>query len=257
MNHATHRSDICTLPARIGCAGWALSANVAALFPGQGTHLERYAQIFSSVEINSSFHRSHQSKTYARWAASVPEGFRFSVKMPRRISHELKLREAHEAVRQFCAEVAPLGEKLGCLLLQLPPSLELDIATARNFFSQLRNSTNAKIVCEPRHRSWFSEQATQIMRDAGVSCVWADPAPVASVKPVSTSGMLYIRLHGSPRIYYSTYETRFLDEVLARLIDTVSVDTEVWCIFDNTAAGEAVPNALTLMEMVRKRSSNS
>jgi uncharacterized protein YecE (DUF72 family) len=69
--------------------------------------------------------------------------------------------------------------------------------------------------------------------------------------------MLYIRLHGSPRIYYSTYETQFLDEVLARLIDTVSVNTEVWCIFDNTAAGEAVPNALTLMEIVRKRSSNS
>jgi uncharacterized protein YecE (DUF72 family) len=153
--------------------------------------------------------------------------------------------------------VAPLGEKLGCLLLQLPPSLELDIVTARNFFSQLRDSTNANIVCEPRHMSWFSERGTQIMRDAGVSCVWADPAPVASVKPVSTQGMLYIRLHGSPRIYYSTYETPFLDEVLARLIDTVSVNTEVWCIFDNTAAGEAVPNALTLMEIVRKRSSNS
>ena len=256
MSHAAHLSDTGILPARIGCAGWALSAKVAVRFPGQGTHLERYAQIFSSVEINSSFHRSHQSKTYARWAASVPYGFRFSVKLPRRISHELKLREAHEAVRQFCAEVAPLGEKLGCLLLQLPPSLELDIVTARNFFSQLRDSTNAKIVCEPRHRSWFTEQGAQIMRDAGVSCVWADPAPIATVKPVSTPGMLYMRLHGSPRIYYSSYETPFLEEV-SRIIDTVSVNTEVWCIFDNTAAGEAVPNALTLMEIVRKRSSNS
>jgi len=246
-------SDTFPPTVRIGCAGWALPANVAARFPAQGSHLERYAKVFSSVEINSSFYRPHQPKTYARWAASVPEGFRFSVKVPRHISHDLRLRDANEAVRRFCAEVAPLGEKLGCLLVQLPPSLALDITTARNFFSRLLDSTSANVVCEPRHASWFTDQGAEIMREAGVSCVCADPAPIANIKPLIVPGMLYMRLHGSPRIYYSPYETPFLDELSARLLEAGDANAEVWCIFDNTAAGEAIPNALTLMTSLRKR----
>jgi len=240
-------------PARIGCAGWSLPAKMAASFPAQGTHLERYAQVFSAVEINSSFYRPHQPKTYARWAASVPETFRFSVKIPRTISHELKLVGANDAIKQFCEEVSFLGEKLGCLLLQLPPSLALDAPVARKFFAQLRKSTNANVVCEPRHASWFTEQAATLLKRAGVSCVWADPAPVAGVEPVHDSGLLYLRLHGSPRIYYSAYEASFLKKVSARIIDARNAGDEAWCIFDNTAAGEAVSNALTLMEELQER----
>ena len=95
------------------------------------------------------------------------------------------------------------------------------------------------------------------MRDAGVSCVWADPAPIADIEPVLTAGVLYLRLHGSPRIYYSSYEAPFLDKVSARMLDTLHANTEAWCIFGNTAAGEAIPNALSLMEKLRKRSSKS
>jgi uncharacterized protein YecE (DUF72 family) len=243
------------MPARIGCAGWALPSAMAAFFPASGSHLERYAQVFSAVEINSSFYRPHQAKTYARWAASVPDTFRFSVKIPRTISHELRLRGSKAAVSQFSAEVASLGEKLGCLLVQTPPSLALDRGTARNFFSQLRDATNAAVVCEPRHVTWFSEQGAELMREAGVSCVWADPPPVAGAAPVSDSDPLYIRLHGSPRIYYSAYEQPFLQAMSRRIIKAQIAHTEVWCIFDNTAAGQAVPNALALMEYIKKASS--
>jgi len=257
MKHAGRRNNsIVPPPARVGCAGWALSATVAEYFPAQGSHLERYAQVFSSVEINSSFYRPHQPKTYAKWAASVPSAFRFSVKIPRKISHDLRLSGARADVRQFCIEVAPLGEKLGCLLLQLPPSLALDMATARNFFSELRDSTSAQVVCEPRHASWLTKEGAGVMQEAGVSCVWADPAPVANVEPAGISGLLYLRLHGSPRIYYSGYEEPFLDAMLERMIEAQRANTEVWCIFDNTAAGAAVPNALTLIDNLRKRSSH-
>ncbi len=151
---ATHSN---AYPIHVGCAGWALSSRLAELFPTQGTHLERYARVFSSVEINSSFYRPHQPKTYARWAASVPDEFRFSVKLPRRISHELRLRDTDAALGEFLAQVEPLKEKLGCLLLQLPPSLALDEATALGFFSLLRSGTATPVVCEPRHASWFTE----------------------------------------------------------------------------------------------------
>lgn len=237
-----------TSPIRIGCAGWGLAAEVAARFPTQGSHLERYAQVFPSVEINSSFYRPHQPKTYARWAASVPDAFRFSVKMPKRISHELKLRDADAALGEFVQEVTALGEKLGCLLLQLPPGLALDETTARNFFALLRGLTDVPVVCEPRHATWFTEAGAETMRHAGVACARADPAPIAGVEPVGDSGTLYIRLHGSPKMYYSAYDEPFLDAVAARIIDARNAKAEVWCVFDNTARGEAVPNALTLME---------
>lgn len=253
MNHATRHENLSTgMPIRIGCAGWGLSAKVAERFPAQGSHLERYAQVFSAVEINSSFYRSHQPKTYARWAASVPDTFRFSVKIPRAISHELRLRDADAAVGEFMQEVASLGDKLGCLLLQLPPSLTFDETTARNFFSLLRDLTNAHVICEPRHATWFTEEAALTMKHAGVACVRADPPPIAGVEPVGDPGTLYIRLHGSPEIYYSAYDEPFIEAVAARIIEARNANSEVWCIFDNTARGEAVPNALTLMEKLEK-----
>ncbi|GAA4326392.1 DUF72 domain-containing protein [Pigmentiphaga soli] len=225
---------------------------MAARFPTQGSHLERYAQVFPAVEINSSFYRPHQPKTYARWAASVPDAFRFSVKIPKRISHELRLRDADTAVGDFMREVAPLGEKLGCLLLQLPPSLALDRPTARQFFSLLSGFTAVPVVCEPRHATWFTEEGAETMKDAGVACVRADPPPVAGVEPVGDPGTMYIRLHGSPEIYYSAYDEPFIEAVAARIIDARNANTRVWCIFDNTARGEAVPNALALMEKLEK-----
>jgi uncharacterized protein YecE (DUF72 family) len=253
MLHTTHRENPPTAsPIRIGCAGWGLSAKVAARFPARGSHLERYAQVFSSVEINSSFYRSHQPKTYARWAASVPDAFRFSVKIPRRISHELTLRDADAAISEFVQKVTPLGEKLGCLLLQLPPSLALDEGAARNFFSLLHGLTAAHIVCEPRHATWFTEEGAETMRNAGIACVRADPSPIAGVEPVGDPGTQYIRLHGSPEIYYSAYDEPFIEAVAARIIEARNSNSEVWCIFDNTARGDAIPNALTLMEKLEK-----
>ncbi|AOB31744.1 hypothetical protein AKI39_15140 [Bordetella sp. H567] len=253
MMHATHRENSAAAsPIRIGCAGWTLPASTGGRFTAQGSHLERYARVFSSVEINSSFSRPHQSKTYAKWAASVPDAFRFSVKIPRRISHELRLRDTEVALREFMQEVMSLGEKLGCLLLQLPPSLALDEPVARDFFSLLRGLTDARIVCEPRHATWFTPAGAETMKNAGVACVRADPPPIAGVEPIGASDMLYIRLHGSPRIYYSTYEEPFIEAVAARIVDARNSNTEVWCIFDNTAHGEAVPNALMLLEKLKK-----
>ncbi|WP_246795221.1 DUF72 domain-containing protein [Burkholderia perseverans] len=239
-------------PTYIGCAGWALSSRVAGRFPTEGSHLERYARVFSSVEINSSFYRPHQPKTYARWAASTPDAFRFSVKMPRRISHELGLRDADAALSEFLAQVEPLKEKLGCLLLQLPPGLVLDDATARRFFARLRSATQTPVVCEPRHATWFSEAGATILKQAGIGCVRADPPPVANAEPIGDPRIAYFRLHGSPQMYYSAYDEPFIEALAARLIEAGRAGSEAWCLFDNTARGEAIPNALALMEKLQE-----
>ena len=93
----------------IGCAGWTIPAAHAGRFPESGSHLHRYAQVFGAVEINSSFYRAHRPATYARWAASVPEDFRFAVKMPRAISHQARLADCAAAMQAFLGEVHQLG----------------------------------------------------------------------------------------------------------------------------------------------------
>jgi len=134
----------------IGTAGWNIRRDSAQHFAESGTHLARYAARFQAVEINSSFYRPHRTSTYARWADSVPSEFRFSVKLPKQMTHELRLNVSAELMEKFLAEVAGLGEKLGCVLVQLPPSLDFDPSIVASFLTSLRNRTQVAVVCEPR-----------------------------------------------------------------------------------------------------------
>ncbi len=118
----------------IGCAGWSLPKAYAGEFPAEGTHLQRYAQRLSCVEINSSFYRPHRTSTYERWAGSTPDGFRFAVKAPKEITHVRRLLAAEAPLEKFLGEVAGLGSKLGALLVQLPPSLAFERDLAEGFF---------------------------------------------------------------------------------------------------------------------------
>jgi len=233
----------------IGCAGWSIPGEHAAQFPAEGTHLQRYAQRFPAVEINSSFYRPHRPETYARWAASTPEGFRFAVKAPREITHTRRLKDADAPLERFLAEAAALGEKLGPLLVQLPPSLQFEADVAEEFFRGLRRRFEGGVVLEPRHPSWFTPEVDRILAGFEVGRVAADPAPVpAAAEPGGWSGLVYFRLHGSPRVYYSRYSEAYLDTLAAALAPSGG-----WCIFDNTAAGEATANALELLERLMRQ----
>jgi uncharacterized protein YecE (DUF72 family) len=137
----------------IGTAGWSIRSEHAAAFGAGGSHLQRYATRFNAVEINSSFYRPHRPATYTRWAASVPDGFRFAVKMPRTITHEKRLLDSDEELKRFAGEVSALGEKLGPVLIQLPPSLAFAPQTARDFFGEVRAALPGQLALEPRHMS--------------------------------------------------------------------------------------------------------
>ncbi len=187
------------MSAVVGTAGWSIPQATAAAFLEHGTALERYAKVFGGVEVNSSFYRSHRPATWSRWAASVPDAFRFAVKLPRTITHVAKLVGAKPLVASFADEVRHLGDKLAVVLVQLPPSLAFDAATAERFFADLERATDAAIVCEPRHIGWFSDDADGLLEGWRVARVAADPAlaPVAAV-PGGWRGISYWRLHGSP-----------------------------------------------------------
>jgi uncharacterized protein YecE (DUF72 family) len=237
-----------------GCAGWSIPKEYAPRFADTGTHLERYARTLPAVEINSSFYRPHRPATYQRWAASVPGDFRFAVKMPREITHRRRLAAPIELLDAFLGEVSSLGPKLGPLLVQLPPSLAFDAGTATSFFDALRERFSGSVVCEPRHPTWFSPggEAERLLIDFRVARVAADPAPVPeAAHPGGWDGLVYYRLHGSPRIYYSEYDEAYLATLTARLSDYAAAETPTWCIFDNTTLGAATGNALTVLESTR------
>jgi uncharacterized protein YecE (DUF72 family) len=229
----------------IGCAGWSLPRESWPQFPEAGTHLQRYAQRFNAVEINSSFYRPHQPATYERWAAAVPAGFHFSVKLPKTITHEKRLRSCDALLASFLAQATALGDKLGCLLVQLPPSLAFDENVAQPFFRALRAQHSGPVALEPRHPSWFAPEVNAALKERRIARVLADPVlHEAGTSPGGWPGLVYVRLHGSPRMYHSAYSQHVLDRLAERLmLESAAADT-VWCIFDNTASGAATENAL-------------
>jgi len=235
---------------RIGCAGWSLPAPPAHLRAQARSQLQRYADLFDAVEINSSFYRPHRPATYARWAQSVPDDFRFAVKMPRTISHQWRLKDGMTELDAFLAGVTELGGKLGILLLQLPPTLAFDAASVAGFFSGLRERHVGAVACEPRHASWFKPAAEHLLREFSIARVGADPArvPRAAV-PGGDRRIEYLRLHGSPRIYHDAYTDAALRRVACRLSRRTAITRERWCIFDNTAAGAAQTDAAKLKRL--------
>lgn len=240
-------------PFRIGTAGWSLPKPEQPFFPAEGTHLERYAARLPAVEINSSFYRPHRPATYQRWAASVPADFRFAVKVPRAITHERRLRDAGDALDGFLGEATALGPALGCLLVQLPPSLAYDARVVEAFLAALRARHAGAVALEPRHPSWFTPAAERPLLAHGVARVAADPATVpAAGEPAGDPRLAYFRLHGSPRVYYSDYDDAYLDALAVRLRAAAARAADVWCIFDNTALGCATANARALLERLER-----
>ncbi len=237
----------------LGCASWSLPRDVQERFPGEGQHLHRYAARFPAAEINTSFHRPHSRATYERWAASVPAGFRFAVKLPKTITHERRLDGCEALLDEFLLQSGGLGERLGCLLVQLPPSLAFDEPTASSFLGLLRERWPGAVSAEPRHGSWFEERADALLARYQVARVLADPVRhPGGERPGGWRGLTYLRLHGTPRTYYSSYPDTVLEPLARRIALALRTGETVWCIFDNTAAGAATHNALALKQFLWK-----
>ena len=237
----------------IGTAGWSIPKAAQDAFPQDSSHLARYAAVLTAAEINSSFHRPHQRSVYEKWAASVPPGFRFSVKLPKEISHKRKLVDCDEPLAAFIEQIGGLGEKLGVALLQLPPSLAFAPDTASSFLTDLRGRTGPSvgIACEPRHASWFTAEANACLTDCRIARVVADPVIVPpGLEPGGWTGLVYRRLHGSPRMYYSAYEPARLQALAQAMTDDQPAQSQSWCIFDNTASGAATIDALALQTVL-------
>ncbi|WP_397453243.1 DUF72 domain-containing protein [Pseudomonas sp. NA-150] len=234
----------------VGCAGWSIGRDYLPVFTEGGTHLERYASRLTGVEINSSFYRSHRPQTYAKWAASVGADFRFSVKVPKSITHEYRLHNCEPLLDAFLSECSSLGSHLSCLLIQVPPSLTFDSSIVGHFFQALRDRFEGYVIIEPRHETWT--RAEQLLIDHRIAQASVNPSRISGDKePRGWLGIRYWRLHGSPTIYYSPYERAWLEDRATKIQQTLSAGVPTWCIFDNTASGAAMGNALTMLELLQ------
>jgi uncharacterized protein YecE (DUF72 family) len=212
-------------------------------FPPGDSLLARYARGLTTVEINSSFYRPHQRKTYERWAASTPADFRFAVKAPQEITHKRRLADVAAPLERFLGEIEGLGDRLGPVLVQLPPSLRFEPDIAAAFLTVWRERFEGASALEPRHATWFGAEAEMLLVEHRVARVAADPAvaPEAAA-PGGWRGFAYRRLHGSPKLYASVYDADFIADLAKTCVP------EDWVIFDNTMFGAATQNALELRD---------
>jgi len=237
-----------------GTAGWSNPPTERNHRAAENSHLQHYAAHFNAVEINSSFYRSHARKTYERWSADTPAGFRFAVKAPRSITHDSCLKHCRRELHQFLQETAGLGKKLRVILVQTPASLEFDRAVATRFFKSVTEASSARVAFEPRHPSWFEPRAQATLSDLNVSRVVADPAKCEDVgEPPQAASLIYYRFHGSPRMYYSAYSEEYLFNLSKQIQRLRKRSKEVWCMFDNTARHASWGNALYLQHLLGAR----
>jgi uncharacterized protein YecE (DUF72 family) len=236
---------------RIGTAGWNNPPEFRR--PAPLSHLQHYAAHFNCVEVNSSFYRAHRRETYARWADQTGPDFQFSVKIPKVVTHERALRGCASLLDAFVAQVQGLGRKLAVLLLQLPPSLAWHASTVESFLTMMREAIAVPVVCGPRHESWSGVEVARQLARYGISLVRADPARLSGVREL-VDAVRYYRLHGTPRVYWSSYSSEYLQTLSSEISTHFMALCTPWCIFDNTAAGAAWPNALALGRLLHGES---
>ncbi|HQI00181.1 MAG TPA: DUF72 domain-containing protein [Deltaproteobacteria bacterium] len=235
----------------IGTSGWNYDHWRETFYPDalpKSRWLEFYSRIFTTIEVNATFYRQISETTFERWRESTPQGFIWAVKANRFITHIKKLKGVEGPLEKFFSQAGMLGEKLGPILFQLPPSLRFDRGTLEAFLSLLPGGNRYSI--EARHESWASDDALSILRDNNIAWCISDTAGRFPYLEAITADFTYMRLHGSKKLYASLYTEEELT-IWAEKIESWGIDGYVY--FDNDFMGYAPRNALRLREILGGR----
>jgi uncharacterized protein YecE (DUF72 family) len=233
---------------RIGTSGWDYPHWQQVFYPPSLQKirwLEFYASRFDTVELNAAFYRQPNAATVAKWHDRTPPGFLWAVKANRYITHIRRLRDVSKPLCRFYSVIKGLREKLGPVLMQLPPRLAFDEGLARSFLAAL--DPGLRHVLEVRNSSWINERVFELLAEHNVAMCIADTAGCFPVSEAVTADFIYVRLHGSRELYASKYTGAEL-QVWAEKIRRWGMDTYVY--FDNDHAGHALQNALRLRKLL-------
>jgi uncharacterized protein YecE (DUF72 family) len=233
--------------ARIGTSGYAYEHWRGPVYPRdlrRDAWLERYAEWFPSVELNGTFYGLPSLATVERWRDQVPQDFVFAAKMSRYGTHLKRLRDPLGWLRRFLDAMAPLGPKLGPVLVQLPPRWRRDVGRLSAFLEVL--PVSQRFAVEFRDPDWFHASVFDALSVHGVALCVHDL--VAHHPDVVTAGWVYLRFHGPSleRPYAGRYPVASLLDVAGRIRGHLDAGRDVYAYFDNDARGAAVKDARRL-----------
>ena len=234
----------------IGTSGWHYDHWMATFYPGDmkpKNFLDYYIKHFQTVEINNSFYRLPQKKTFAEWRDSVPKDFLFAVKASRYITHMKKLGDPKKSIKLFFDRVEALGNKLGPILFQLPPRWHCNADRLADFLKALPKKY--QYTFEFRDQTWINPEIEKILKKHNSAFCIYDLNYFTSPKTV-TADFVYIRLHGPNGAYAGSYSDKQLKEWAKDIKKWHKEGRSVYCYFDNDESGYAPKDALRLRKMV-------
>lgn len=235
---------------RVGCSGWFYSHWRGIFYPRQEVTTKNwfgyYANVFDTVELNAPFYRWPTAATVRRWIRDASPGFVYSVKVNQLITHERRMVRTKALIRAYYERLAPLGEKLGCVLFQFPPGYHYSAARLKSIVTQLEPSV--RNVVEFRHKSWWRPNVYRALAEQRITfCAVSAPRIPEDFPP--DQNVLYVRLSGKTKWYQHDYTPAELAEWIDRIRRANA--REVWVYFNNDRNGHAIKNALALRRKAR------
>ena len=236
---------------RIGTSGWHYRDWRGAFYPERlptRLWLEHYAARFGTVELNNTFYRLPNAARFESWNAQTPHDFLFTVKASRYLTHYRRLREPEEPVERLLAAASALGEKLGPILVQLPPNFEVDVPALEAVFDAFNG--RVRLVCEFRHASWHCDAVYELMAARNASLCLTDRRNRHSPL-VRTASWGFVRLHegvAAPRPHYGS---RALTAWVDRVAALWNADDDCFVYFNNDHGGCAVRDAFDFAALAR------
>ncbi|MBK3641282.1 DUF72 domain-containing protein [Streptomyces sp. MBT33] len=236
----------------IGTSGWQYKDWRGVLYPaGCPTRLwlEEYAGHFATVEINNAFYRLPTRENFAAWRERVPPDFVVAVKASRFLTHIKRLRDPEEPVERLMTHAAGLGDRLGPVLLQLPPTLRADAGLLDACLGCFPPGT--RVAVEPRHESWWTPEVRKVLQARGAALCWADVLSRPATPLWRTADWGYVRFHQGRARAWPHYGRRALETWVDRVARTWPADDDVYAYFNNDPTGAAVQDAATFARVAR------
>ncbi|MDZ7754117.1 MAG: DUF72 domain-containing protein [Gammaproteobacteria bacterium] len=240
----------------VGTSGWSYDHWRGPFFPRdlpKTEYLAYYGARFPGVEINNSFYQLPAAHTLENWREKVPDGFVFTAKASRYVTHMKKLKDPGHGLTTFLERITVLGDRLGPILFQLPPHWRFDAARLDAFLEALGSNLpldrDFEYAFELRDHSWLNDHTYELLSRHGAALCIYDLAGFTSPKEV-TADFIYVRLHGPGGPYRGCYDTATLAGWAGAFHSWAAAGCRVYCFFDNDEAGYAAANAARLLDMV-------
>ncbi len=239
---------------RVGTSGWHYDHWYGSFYPAEvkkNRMLDYYCRRFRTVEINNSFYRLPEKRTFAAWRETAGDGFLFAVKAWRALTHYKKLKDAADPLAEFLDHARGLGDALGPVLFQLPPRWKADPERLASFAALIPRDVRAAF--EFRDESWFDERVYRVLGERNLALCLSDFEGLRAPR-LPTADFVYVRLHGPGARYRGRYSARALEEWADDMLAWSGGGRDCYCYFDNDEAGYAAADALALDALIAARS---